>query len=937
MANTKKLIKDDDKRQLLIESTEFISEIKLSKDLKEAVQLSAGKSGTLIVKNIPCTILNRENQNGRIYSTAIMQEALDEARDAIKTKQLLSQADEHPEGSFVAPSHASHVVINAYIKPNVDIVVEGERGRYDVLFMDWEVLNTQEGKNLRALFEAECSIGTSIRGVGDMNGKTVENYSILGVDIVGNPSSSTYTRMPVSESVKVELVDNKSLKETFNVTTSSTNVVRDLEKASVLQAQLDNIGYGTVTKTSTKVDEETDPKTGAQTSITTLEAETSDDVADLDQALMMAKRAITNGVVNVDSVTIENIKEEEPKESACNGDEKALKEDDNGELKNILAKMRSLGRNIFPFVTFFHSFGNNKDNIDFNFISPEGEVLYTGKLQKINGDDKEHAFIADDGNAYYGIDHPEQSFVSFVKNTWPETFTEAEDNDDEERYSKCAWCGEEFPLSDLRKEKDMGYLCNQCIKGIESREGPLDFSNEYIPESEMPQVTSIKDGITEAKKEKRKDPKEGKKFVLKTPAGFVAMDGNALVFKEDPKEALHFIVGKEESGLVHLSGVEKILDTMGVYDVEKYYRKDTTDISAKDGEIASNTAPIEDKEENKEVEEANILDGTPAVNISGQEEVHASLGEEQSDVMNTTKYSATVRTDGVGNAPEVVTVPVSSVDMEPLLAEVSNLWDMKSRATRGHVDIDITDNTTGAEMHYDPTQDKLIPLDHRKSMVAQESNEEIEQKDNKLSLELDKDHSIEKEFDTVAQASIAKAGLEQGKLDGDIMMSEDNDETNIEPGWYVGADGVGVTGPYKSKEEALSGLDEVLPYIDVAYLDGKGDVLDEKIFARPDDASDPYIEKPLDEADKNAQVTLSNIDWDLDAIIQSIAGDMDAQELLNTPEFRQYVNELPETITLDLDIENFSNDNPAAIKEMIIVKAREAGYDVKDADIVNVQ
>lgn len=977
MANTKKLIKDDDKRQLLIESTEFISEIKLSKDLKEAVQLSAGKAGTLIVKNIPCTILNRENQNGRIYSTAIMQEALDEARDAIKTKQLLSQADEHPEGSFVAPSHASHVVINAYIKPNVEIVVEGERGRHDVLFMDWEVLNTQEGKNLRALFEAECSIGTSIRGVGDMNGKTVENYSLLGVDVVGNPSSSTYTRMPVSESVKVELIDNKSLKETFNVTTSSTNVVRDLEKASVLQAQLDNIGYGTVTKTSTKVDEETDPKTGAQTSITTLEAETSDDVADLDQALMMAKNAMLNGTVNIDSITIENIKEEEPKESACNGNEKALKEED-------------------------------RDN-------------------------------------------------------------------DEERYGKCSWCGEEFPLSDLKKEKDMGYLCNRCAKGIESREGPLSWENEYVPESTMNEgVDKLKDAIsalmynegltleqacrkfceqhenipydyileymrptvTEAKEEKEKDPKEGKKFVLKTPAGFVAMDGNALVFKEDPKEALHFVVGKEESGLVHLSGVEKILDTMGVYDVEKYYRKDTTDISAKDGEIASNTTPVENKEKGKGVEEANILDGTPAVNLSGQEEVHASLGEEQGDVMNTTKYSAIVRTDGVGNAPEVVTVPVSSVDMEPLLAEVSNLWDMKSRATRGHVDIDVTDNTTGAEMHYDPTQDKLIPLDHRKPMLAQESNEEIEQKDNKLSLELDKDHSIEKEFDTVAQASIAKAGLEQGKLDGDIMMSEagdpigvdlttqtdyqgklgpvpytlwfkctdnnfdllDNDlkklydkrviwnwdqhssmpnvlyvtglneqgcnalldnlrkmgnklvgedfintdmdeATNvetIEPGWYVGADGVGVTGPYKSKEEALSGLDEVLPYIDVAYLDGKGDVLDEKIFARPDDASDPYIEKPLDEADKNVQVTLSDLNWDLDAIIQSIAGDMDAQELLNTPEFRQYLKELPETITLNINIENFDNSDPAAIKEMIIIKAREAGYDIRDAEIVNI-
>ena len=197
MTNTK------DTKQLLIESCEFVSKIKLSKDLKESVKMSSGKSGTLIVRNVPCTILNRKNQNGRIYSTEVLQEAIEAARMNFQTKSLLSQADEHPESSYVAPSHASHVIIDAYVKKNVSLVVEGKRGKFDVLFMDWEVLNTAEGKNLRALFEAECSIGTSIRGVGDLNGDMVENYEIFGCDCVGNPSSSTFTRMPISESVKV--------------------------------------------------------------------------------------------------------------------------------------------------------------------------------------------------------------------------------------------------------------------------------------------------------------------------------------------------------------------------------------------------------------------------------------------------------------------------------------------------------------------------------------------------------------------------------------------------------------------------------------------------------------------------------------------------------------------------------------------------------------
>ena len=192
-----------------------------------------------------------------------MAQAIREARPLFETKQLICSAHEHPEGSFVAPTDAAHVVTNAYIKKNVNVVVDGERGTYDMLFLDIEVLNTVEGKNLRALLEAECSIGTSIRGVGDMEGKYVKNYEFLGVDFVGNPSSSTFTRMPVSESVKVEMKDPREMKETFTVTTSSTNVVRDLDQAAMLQQQLDGLGYGTVTKTSTKLDQETVPKTGA--------------------------------------------------------------------------------------------------------------------------------------------------------------------------------------------------------------------------------------------------------------------------------------------------------------------------------------------------------------------------------------------------------------------------------------------------------------------------------------------------------------------------------------------------------------------------------------------------------------------------------------------------------------------------------------------------
>ena len=52
-----------------------------------------------------------------------------------------------------------------------------------------------------------------------------------------------------------------------------------------------------------------------------------------------------------------------------------------------------------------------------------------------------------------------------------------ESEEDFEQYETCSWCNEKFPKSDLRKEKDMGYVCHQCSKGIESREGDLDWED----------------------------------------------------------------------------------------------------------------------------------------------------------------------------------------------------------------------------------------------------------------------------------------------------------------------------------------------------------------------------------------------------------------------------------------------------------------------------
>ena len=981
-----------DNRQLLIEKAEFSSKASMPVELKESLDMSTTNIGTLIVKNIPSTILNRENQNGRIYSTEVVQAALDEAKQLklFEQKSLLSQADEHPESSFVAPSHASHVVINAYIKPNVRIVVEGQEEVQDVLFMDWEVLNTQEGKNLRALFEADCSFGVSIRGVGSMKGKYVDDYSICGADCVGLPSSSTYTGTQVSESVDFEYrnANKDELKETFNVSTSSTNVVRDLDAAAQIQAQLMDIGYGTVTKTSTKVDEETDPKTGAQTSITTLEAETSDDVADLDQALMMAKNAMLNGTVNVDSITIENIKEEEPKESVEANVEDSLNEDE-----------------------------------------------------------------------------------------------------------------------------------NQAV--------------EYAP---------LESNMTEATEEKSEEDEKvkGKKFVLKTPNGFVAMDGNTLVFKDDPKEALHFIAGKEESGLVHLSGVEKILDAMGVFDVEKYYRRDLTDISAKDeeeptakdegivggivggigGAVAGGAlgGPLgalggaasgyslgsdisDDLFGDEEKTESNLLDGTPANPIQGQEKVNAPLTEDNG---SNTRYIAQVTVNSQDGANESNTIPVSGVEQEAILNELSNLWKQKSENTSGEVRIVLIDTQDNSQYLYNPSNNSLQPFDAEgaisdtfpRDFVQNEAVDPIEQDKNKLTVNVDKDVSVEKEFDSPIQASVAKAGMEKGKIPSDIMLSEEeNDPTylalkksgfysfenpeeyinyfneeskflspdekerianiyndfkdnkikkeyachqlegfmnrisyratkdfrldeeaviqyeDIKPGWYVASPNIGISGPFASKAEAISGLEPYMDKISVEYISDEdiheaaltednnsfftyntpeeyfsyfkanSDILlpnyktdintlykkynkhelnqlfvmdalqkilnkvnpkndmSERLYNNAGEPSDDFVGKPITETEENIKAVLTNLDWDVDSIVNNFTANAQEDDIATMGDLESLIRDLPDTITINIPESKLNAlDNATDVKALILDMAnKQTGLVLKNATISSIE
>lgn len=1009
------------KKQLLLESCDFSFTCNLSEEekntLTESLKISAGKNGNLIVKNIPCTILDRVNQNGRIYPTALMQKAIEEARPKMKAKMLLCSGSEHPQNSFPEPKEVSHCVINAYIK-NVEIEVEGKREKHNVLFNDWEILNEKSeiGAQVQQLILSGFGIGTSIRSLGSCDANNVvTELEYLGTDIVGQPSSSTFVNMPINESVEVSTAP---LNETFVVSASATNVVRSIDDALVLTQKIDNANFGTVKKTSTKLDSEIDPKTGAETTMVTLETETEDEVTDVDQALALAKQAIMNGQADIDSVTIENVKEEQPKESAENNDVPVLNEEEKDPMYLTLKKS-----NYYHFNTpeeYMQFINDNVKYLDNGYSLPEAEEIFAeytdNKISPELACHKLEGFVGNIINKTFDKDIPALN-------------ENEDDTDDTERYEVCSWCGEKLPLSDLKKEKDLGYICNHCARGLESREGPLNFEEcEYVPESAMKEdgnenpyvllgkicqnstedswiqkkarqmansfehgeidqptfvarlndmilandfklpeskmteagvdklldeirsimyneglsleqacrkycehhdnipyeyvleymrTNPVNESVIKEAKEEKKDPTEGQKYVLKTEQGFVAMDGNAIKFVEQPKDAIHFVKGKEESGVIHLSGINKILDTMGIYDVEKYYKKGTTDISAHDDVNVQAVNTDENKEEVKE----GLIMGDGGVVTKPNEITGMPIKEDNG---SNTRFNAIVEIQGA-NGTSSETIPVSAVEMEGINNEVGNLYNMKSQKADGQVQITVNDTTSGAQYIYNPETQSVEPV-----QMQQESAGELKQDGNKVSMEIDDKNTVEKEFENPAQASVVKAGLEQGKLGGDVLMSEDGErlqyqdapdysEENIQPGWYAGSKDpnvVGIIGPYDSKEELLAGLNGYQDQINIRYVSpeeagiaAESTKIDEVLYNEPGEASDPMVTKTMTDAiEQDIVVSVNNIDWNVEDLINKFTNNAEAGDPVNFGDIQSKINDLPETLDIRMKKDELPDD-----------------------------
>jgi hypothetical protein len=132
------------------------------------------------------------NKNKRIYSRSVMEEAINEISDTIVNRGLVGELD-HPPTPKINVKGISHVITKLKIAPDGAVLGEAE------------ALNTEPGRTLRELMEADVRLGVSTRGVGSVepyNGPLVgegtgfvnvkPGYKMKAIDIVFDPSQESF-------------------------------------------------------------------------------------------------------------------------------------------------------------------------------------------------------------------------------------------------------------------------------------------------------------------------------------------------------------------------------------------------------------------------------------------------------------------------------------------------------------------------------------------------------------------------------------------------------------------------------------------------------------------------------------------------------------------------------------------------------------------------
>ena len=104
--------------------------------------------------------------------------------------------------------------------------------------------------------------------------------------------------------------------------------------------------------------------------------------------------------------------------------------------------------------------------------------------------------------------------------------------------------------------------------------------------------------------------------------------------------------------------------------------------------------------------------------------------------------------------------------------------------------------------------------------------------------------------------------------------------------------------------------------------------MNEVIYSNPGKASDDFVEVPLkDSEDNKVTIKLNNIDWDIDSVVNKF---YDGESI--------DIDELPDTLECDIDLEDYANIPVEDINSIIsLVKDKvfeKTGLRINNADYI---
>ena len=202
----------------------FITEV--AQDIKFLVEKKEGGGKNVFIEGIFAQY-DKQNKNGRIYPSHIMEKEIHRYQEIIDAKRALGELG-HPANPSINLDKVSHLITSLKMEGNNNVI-----GRA-------KILETPMGIIARNLIENGVQLGVSTRGLGSLKEKNGVNevqddFHLATVDIVADPSAPDAFVQGIYESA--EWVCENGVWKTIDIE-KAQKTLRETSKANLQETKL---------------------------------------------------------------------------------------------------------------------------------------------------------------------------------------------------------------------------------------------------------------------------------------------------------------------------------------------------------------------------------------------------------------------------------------------------------------------------------------------------------------------------------------------------------------------------------------------------------------------------------------------------------------------------------------------------------------------------